>query len=58
MAARSAMREMAVVVGLKVMSEGERVRRQDVKTFKKDTRMGKLLLVPMNSKSHETSAWG
>lgn len=59
MAARLPMRKMAVpVLGLKMISVEEQVQGQHVKTHKKDTRVGKTLLVPMNSKSLETSVWG
>lgn len=56
---RAAMRKMAVAaVGLKIEKWGRMSVAAGCEDMQKDTRVGKQLLVPMNSKSHETSAWG
>lgn len=44
-----------MVGGLKIIS-GENEYSSGCEDMQKDTGVGKLILVPMNSKSHETSA--
>lgn len=53
------MRKMAVVaVGLKIEKWGRMSVAAGCEDMHKDTRVGKQLLVPTNSKSRETSVWG